>query len=300
MPPDATARRAALTAVHLRPDFTRQPLDASQIGQIERPLSLAERLWNINSVRKATLLLVFVAVWELYTRIAAIPAILFPSFSATSIAIYAAVVNGGLLSKIWFTVNALLLGYAVGLAVAAVLVFLATVSRLWGDVLITATAMFNPLPAIAILPLAMLWFGLGTFSLMFVLVHSVLWAVALNTHVGFREVSRTLRMVGQNYGLRGVQFAAKILVPAALATILSGMKIGWAFAWRTMIAAELVFGAAAQGGGLGWHILENSEMLETPQVFAGLFTIILIGLLVENAIFRTVEMNTVRKWGMQR
>jgi len=97
-----------------------------------------------------------------------------------------------------------------------------------------------------------------------------------------------------------VIFAAKILIPAALATVLSGMKIGWAFAWRTLIGAELIFGATSRGGGLGWHIFENAEQLKTPQVFAGLLMIILIGVIVEYVIFRTIETRTVRRWGMQR
>lgn len=284
----------------VRPEFERTPLDARKIGQVERPLSAIERLWNVNGVRKTAVLLGFVILWEAYTRLAGVPTILFPSFSQTCVAIVQAFSDHRMLSKIIFTMSALLMGYAVGLAVATVLVFLASMWRIWADILTTATAMFNPLPSIAILPLAMLWFGLGTFSLVFVLIHSVLWAVSLNTYVGFQGVSQTQRMVGANYGLKGIPFAAKILVPAALATILSGMKIGWAFAWRTLIGAELVFGATARGGGLGWHIFENSENLRTPQVFAGLFIIILIGVIVENVIFRNVETRTVQRWGMQR
>jgi NitT/TauT family transport system permease protein len=106
-------------------------------------------------------------------------------------------------------------------------------------------------------------------------------------------------MVGRNYGLKGPRFVAKILIPAALPSILTGLKIGWAFAWRTLIAAELVFGVSSGKGGLGWYIFENKNMLDIPAVFAGLFTVILIGLLVENVIFRNIEAVTVRRWGMQ-
>ena len=171
---------------------------------------------------------------------------------------------------------------------------------LGSDFLAAMTAMFQPLPAIALLPLAMLWFGLGMPSLVFVIVHSVLWAVALSTHVGFLSVSPTLRMVGRNYGLKGIPYIVKILVPAAFASILTGLKIGWAFAWRTLIAAELVFGAASGGGGLGWYIFANSENLETAKVFAGLFMVIIVGLVVENLVFRRIEMGTVQRWGMTR
>src|SRR6185437_17168974 len=109
----------------------------------------------------------------------------------------------------------------------------------------------------------------------------------LNTLAGFRGVSTTVRMVGRNYNLNGLRFVAKILIPAAFPSILAGLKIGWAFAWRTLIAAELVFGVSSGQGGLGWFIFENRNLLDIPAVFAGLLTVIIIGLIVENLIFRT-------------
>lgn len=179
------------------------------------------------------------------------------------------------------------------------LTFAAISTRIGTDFLETMTAMFNPLPAIALLPLSLIWFGLGAGSLVFVLVHSVLWAVALNTHAGFRSVSATHRMVGRNYGLSGLRFIISILIPAAFPSILAGLKIGWAFAWRTLIAAELVFGTTSGQGGLGWFIFESKNQLQIPDVFAGLLSIILIGLFVENVIFRLIETKTVQRWGMQ-
>jgi NitT/TauT family transport system permease protein len=157
--------------------------------------------------------------------------------------------------------------------------------------------MFNPLPAIALLPIALLWFGIGTPSLIFVIVHSVLWPVALACHGGFLGVPQTLRMAGRNIGLGGGRFVLQILVPAAFPQILSGLRIGWAFAWRTLIAAELVFGVSARSGGLGWFIYTNRAQLETASVFAGLLTVILIGLIVEGLIFRTISKITVERWG---
>jgi NitT/TauT family transport system permease protein len=197
------------------------------------------------------------------------------------------------------SLQTLIIGYGIGIALAAVLTTLAIGSRIGADLLETLTSMFNPLPAIALLPLALIWFGLGTGSIIFVLVHSVLWAIALNTHAGFRSVSNTLRMVGLNYGLRGLKLVRLILIPAAFPAILTGLKVGWAFAWRTLIAAELVFGVSSGAGGLGWFIYENRNQLETANVFAGLFTVILIGLFVENVIFATIERKTIRRWGMQ-
>ena len=281
-----------------RPEIMRETTLSENFGVVEKPLSTWERIYNIGAVRKLMVLVVLAVIWEAYARSINNP-LLFPTFGATVAALFDGFIHGGLLIKAWTSIRVLLMGYAAGIILAALLTVLAITTRIGTDLLETLTSMFNPLPAIALLPLALIWFGLGEGSLIFVLVHSVLWAVALNTHSGFMSVSMTLRMVGRNYGLSGFGYVRKILIPAAFPSILTGLKIGWAFAWRTLIAAELVFGVSSGSGGLGWFIYENKNLLEIQNVFAGLFTVILIGLLVENVIFRTVETNTIRKWGMQ-
>jgi NitT/TauT family transport system permease protein len=274
-------------------------LDAlGTIGDVASPLKPIERLANVTLLRRLVVIMVLAALWEGFARHTANP-LLFPSLSETLAAFWDATARGPLIDRTLTSLGVLGLGYGVGLVAAAVFTTLAVSTRAGTDLLSTLTAMFNPLPAIALLPLALLWFGLGVKSLVFVIVHSVLWAVALNTHSGFTSVSPTLRMAGQNCGLKGLSFVMFLLVPAAFPSILTGLKIGWAFAWRTLIAAELVFGASSRSGGLGWFIFENRNELETPSVFAGLLTVILIGLLVESVIFRTIENLTVRRWGMQ-
>jgi len=284
----------------IRPEFVNEDIADAHTGDVARELSTIEKVWNINGVRKAFILFSLVAVWQAYTVIMDVEPLMFPTFLTSLERMLADLFGGDLIWKVWFSIKVLIYGYATGMAIAAILVLWGTSSRIGGDFIAMATAMFNPLPSIAMLPLAMLWFGLGTSSLVFVLVHAVLWAVALNTHAGFKNVSQTLRMIGENYGLSGVPFVVKILVPAALPSIMTGMKVGWAFAWRTLIGAELVFGASSGGGGLGWYIFESSQNIETEGVFAGLFMVILIGITVENVLFRNIELKTVNRWGMQR
>jgi NitT/TauT family transport system permease protein len=282
----------------LRPERTGTPVAQDAFGVVSQPLTLGERAWNNEALRKTVLLLLLAAAWEGYARVVNNP-LLAPTFSATLQAFWDGLASGVLPGRTAYSVRVLLMGYSAGIALAAVLTACAVSTRIGTDLLETLSSMFNPLPAIALLPLALLWFGLGNPSLMFVMVHSVLWPVALNTHSGFRAVSSTLRMVGQNCGLSGVGYIFKILIPAAFPSILTGLKIGWAFAWRTLIAAELVFGVSSGQGGLGWFIYENKNQLEVPSVFAGLFCVILIGLAVENLVFRNIELRTVRRWGMQ-
>lgn len=249
--------------------------------------------------RRAVILLGFALIWEFYARWLDNP-LLLPTMGATLSALWSAIVSGELPDRTLTSLRVLVTGYAIGVAVAAILTTLAALSRWGNEALGLLTSMFNPLPAIALLPVALLWFGVGTPSLIFVIVHSVLWPVALACHGGFLAVPPTLRMAGRNLGLSGGRFVAEILVPAAFPQILSGLRIGWAFAWRTLIAAELVFGVSARSGGLGWFIYTSRAQLETASVFAGLLTVILIGLVVEGVIFRTLTRITVQRWGQEQ
>ena len=274
------------------------PAGAGGLEVAAQPLKLWTRLYASSTLRKSILLVALAVVWEIYARVLDNP-LLFPTFSATVAALVSALASGEIPRAGAYTLSLLLKGYVAGLAIAMLLTAFASVSRVGADLLETLTAMFNPLPSIALLPLALIWFGLGDGSVIFVLVHAVLWAVALNTFAGFRALSPTLRMVGQNYGLSRVGYILRILIPGAFPSILTGLKVGWAFAWRTLIAAELVFGVSSGSGGLGWYIFENKNQLRIPEVFAGLLTVILFGLFVENVIFRGIEERTVRRWGMQ-
>ncbi len=286
--PAAAGKVAQLS--HARPS-------EQMIAEIARPLSSAEKLWNQSLVRKAFILLLLAVAWQWYAQRLNNP-LMFPTFSDTTAALWNAVAQGGLGSRVLVSLKILLGGYTIGILLATVLAALANGTRLGNDFLEVLTAMFNPLPAIALLPLALLWFGLGNGSITFVLIHAVLWPVALSTHSGFASISGTIRMVGRNYGLTGLNYVVRILIPAAFPSILTGLKNGWAFAWRTLIAAELVFGVSSGSGGIGWFIYENKNQLEIANVFAGLLTVIGIGVAMDS-LFRLVERRTVNRWGMK-
>jgi NitT/TauT family transport system permease protein len=289
----------------VRREFESDGVEPAVIGDVERRLSLWERISNVSAVRKLTILVVMLIAWEVYVRAGDVSAYILPAFSSTGSAFFDAITVEGLARKVWNSVTVLLSGYIIGIAIASLLTTLAVATRFGSDLLSTLTAMLNPLPAIALLPMAMLWFGLGKEAIVFTLLHSVVWPVALNMHTGFMGVSDTQRMVGRNYGLRGLSYVIKLLIPAAFPSILTGMKIGWAYAWRTLIAAELVFGgsvidaAGTDAGGLGWFIFSNQMDMRIPYVFAGLFTVILVGVLMESIVFRNLETRTVIRWGMQ-
>lgn len=282
-----------------RPEFVVTDLQPPTGVDLEIRRNLLHRIWEVEPVRKAVAVLILIVTWEAYVQIAKVDPLLFPSFSSTTAALWNSVVSGEIFVKAWYSFQILFIGYPLGVLLAAILVIGASAHRIGRDFLSLITATFQPLPAIALLPLATLWFGFGQPSLVFVTIHSIVWAVSLSTLAGFTSVGRTMVMVGENYGVTGLRLMRLVLIPAALPSILAGLRIGWAFAWRTLIGAELVFGAVSGKGGLGWMVFENSDWLRTDKVFATMLVIIIIGLAVENLVFVAIEKRTVRKWATQ-
>lgn len=246
---------------------------------------------------KVLLVCGFLAAWQVYASVGGADNLVFAPPLEVAQAFCRGWLDGKLLGAALATFRFLGIGLGLGIAVALVLTLLATWSTWCEYALSLATSTLTPLPAIAILPLVILWFGIGPLALILVIANSVVWPVAVNVGTGFRSVDPTVVMVGKNLGLNRFRLARDVLLPAALPHILAGLKTGWAFAWRTVIGAELVFGTSGSGGGLGFYINNASMFMRVPEVFAGLVTIALAGVVIQ-AVFTVLERRTVVRWGM--
>jgi NitT/TauT family transport system permease protein len=251
------------------------------------------------AARYALLVLAIVVIWQAYVSLWHVNKLLVSSPIDVAAALGEDLRSGKLVAVTLATLQNLLEGMVVGALVGFALASFAVFSKVGHDLLTVLSAIFNPLPSIAILPLAMIWFGLKPESIVFVVALASVWPVAINTDTGFRTISLTTQLAARNLGLRGWRLVIDVMLPAALPSILSGLKSSWAFGWRTVVAAELVFGVAGSAGGLGWYINNARYFLNTSTIFAGLVVISVLGILVE-AIFGIVERNTVVKWGMKR
>lgn len=250
------------------------------------------------AIRRVLVVLFLLAVWQLYVSISGVDGLLFSTPAEVGSALIHGITSGDLLSATATTLRVLLIGMAIGTLIAILLTTLAVWTRFGEDVLVVASSMLNPLPSIAILPLAILWFGLTTQALVFVVANAVIWPIAINVNTGFRTVNPTIMAVGRNIGLGRWRMISEVLFPAALPHTISGIKTAWAFGWRTIVASELVFGVAGGKGGLGYFINNSRYYLQIPDVFAGLVTIAVIGLAID-LVFIFIERRTVVRWGMK-
>lgn len=249
--------------------------------------------------RRTIIVVALVIAWQLYVQVSGVSPLLLRSPLEVAQALWSDSVQRNVIPAATAqTLSLLLLGMLAGIVGGLLLATLASLTDFGLDLLSTLSSMLNPLPAIAILPLAMIWLGLTPQALVLVLVHATIWPIAINTSTGFRTVNRTVYMVARNLGLRGFRLVALVLLPAALPHILTGFKTAWAFGWRTIIAAELVFGVAGGKAGLGFYINNSKTFLDIDKVFAGLVVIAVIGVLIE-MVFGVIERQTVARWGMR-
>lgn len=267
-------------------------------ARMVKPMPWWVRLKSHGAARKAFVVLAIFVVWELAARQANSP-LLLPGVVDTLKAMVVSLQAGdeGMLSYVGESLKSLLAGFVFGTLIAAILTVFAVNTRIGEDFLSTVTSAFAPLPAVAIFPLALMWFGISWTSVVFITTWATVFPVAVAMFQGFRGVSQTLRFVGQNFGLSGLGHTVSILIPAALPSIMTGLRSGISNAFRALVALEMVIGAATGAGGLGWYVMVQKQNLEIPNVFAGILAIMAVGLAFEG-LFGLIERRTVRRWGM--
>jgi NitT/TauT family transport system permease protein len=250
------------------------------------------------ALRYALIVAALIGIWQAYWVIKDPSALLFAGPREVAEAFWDGWREGSLARTTWTTLKILAVGIGIGAVVALILTAFAALSQIGEDLLTILVSILNPLPGVAVLPLAMLWFGLNTNALLFVIANAAAWPIAINLNTGFKTVNPTIVAVGRNIGLSSRRLITDVLAPAALPHAISGLKTAWAFGWRTIIAAELVFGVAGADGGLGTYINNAKLFLNIPQVFAGLVTIAILGMVFE-FVFGVLERRTIVRWGMK-
>jgi NitT/TauT family transport system permease protein len=153
---------------------------------------------------------------------------------------------------------------------------------------------FQGLPSVCWLPLSLLWFGLSDAAIIFVVVMGSVLSIAIGTEDAVSGINPLLLHVAGTLGIRGPRFYGGVLIAAALPGIVTGLKLGWSFAWRALMAGELLF----TSGGLGQLLNTGRELMEVSQVMAVMLAIILVGTGIDRLLFQSVELRIRRRWGL--
>jgi NitT/TauT family transport system permease protein len=235
-----------------------------------------------------------VLLWELASRFGPWPRYLFPGPLAVARSLGAMIADGRLGAAVARSLGRLGQGYFLSAAMGVPLGI--AIGRLaWLQATVKPLVLgLQALPSICWLPLALLWFGLSERAIVFVVVMGSLLAISISTEDGVAGIDPLLLRASGVLGIRGLRFYAGVLVPGALPGIVTGLKLGWSFAWRALMAGELLFVA----GGLGQLLQQGRELLDVPQVMAVMLAIVAVGSVVDQILFRLIEVRVRRRWGL--
>jgi NitT/TauT family transport system permease protein len=222
--------------------------------------------------------------------------VLLPSPLQVASYLKGAIADETLLHSTIITMRRLLTGYLFGIIVGLPLGLLTARWTLIRDTLGTTALGLQTLPSVCWVPLALLWFGQTESAMLFVVVMGTLWSVIIATETGVRNVPPIYRRAALTMGSKRLHIWLRVILPASLPFIVSGMKQGWAFAWRSLMAAE-IYVTIITGFGLGQLLHFGREQQAMEQVIGIMFVIVLIGLLVDKTLFSPVERFLHRRWG---
>jgi NitT/TauT family transport system permease protein len=251
-------------------------------------------------MRRAVVAVAFFAVllgiWQLATMSGRWSPVLLPPPVMVAEYLRDAFRDGSLTEAIVVTLRRLLIGYAIGVAIGLPLGLLTSTSDYFEDTIGALALGLQTLPSVCWVPLALLWFGQTESAMLFVVVMGTVWSVVLATDTGARTIPSIYARAARTMGSEGFDKWTRVILPASLPFVVSGMKQGWAFAWRSLMAAE-IFVTILTGFGLGHLLQYGRELSAMDQVIGVMVVIVVIGLITDKALFSPWERFLHRRWG---
>lgn len=244
-------------------------------------------------------LAVLIGIWQVIYNMGVWSPVLLPSPMTTGEYLWAALWDGSLAEASWITMKRLLLGYAIGCVIGLPLGLMTARSTMLSDTVGLLALGLQTLPSVCWVPLALLWFGQSEAAMQFVVVMGTLWSVLIAVDNGVRNMPPIYVRAARTMGSSGFHTLRAVVLPASLPFIVTGMKQGWAFAWRSLMAAE-IYVTILTGYGLGHLLHFGRELNAMDQVIGVMLIIVVIGLLADRVMFSPWERFLHHRWGTAR
>jgi NitT/TauT family transport system permease protein len=233
-------------------------------------------------------------IWLLVAELRIWPPYLFPTPKGVLESLRAGFADHSFWIAIAVSLKRMALGYALSVAIGMILGLAIASNRFLEQTLGGLLVSLQSLPSICWLPMAVLWFGLSEKAILFVVVMGSVLSVTISMESGRKQLPRIYSMAGRNLGASGLKLFFYVLLPASLPYLLTGLKQGWAFAWRSLIAGEMIFVSL----GLGQLLMMGRDLNDMNQVIAVMVLIVAIGYMVDGLVFKTLERRLRTRWGL--
>src|SRR6266849_1295766 len=269
-----------------------------RISMAQASLTLRERVNNSQALRPLLRRLVFylllLVVWHLLATSGIWPDYLFPGPLAVLNALVNGFQNGQFLQAALVSLQRLVIGYSISLGIGMVLGLLIGRFRAFEETVGSLILGLQALPSVCWLPLAILWLGLSEQAIIFVVVMGALFSITLGVDAGIKNTPPIYLKAARNLGTQGLALYTQLILPAALPAILSGLKQGWTFAWRALMAGELLYFTLS----LGNLLQTGRDLNDAARVVAVMVVIMVIGLSIDGLIFTPLERRVRERWGL--
>jgi NitT/TauT family transport system permease protein len=233
-------------------------------------------------------------LWALLAKLKIWPPYLFPTPWGVAQELYYGFSDHSYWIAIAVSMRRVLIGYAISVVAGMILGLGVASNKFLEETMGGLLVSLQSLPSICWWPLALLWFGLNQNAILFVVIMGSLLSVTLAMEDGRKQMPKIYGMAGRNLGARGFRLFWHVLLPASLPFIVSGLKQGWAFAWRSLITAEMLYVSL----GLGQVLMMGRETSNMNAVIAVMILIIALGYIVDGMIFKSMERHLQHKWGL--
>ena len=235
-----------------------------------------------------------VAAWWLAPKMFEIPAFKLPSLEAVLGATWASTIDGSLMAATGDSLLRLALGFFIGNMIAIPLGIAIAVNRNVSDFVFPVLSFLQSIAGIAWIPLAIIWFGIGNGTVVFVVANTIFFSSIFNTVLGVRSIPPVLFRALQSQGASRTMILMDLVIPGAMTQILVGLRTSMAFGWRALVAGEMLAGTS----GLGYVTIDAVQWYQTEIVVRGMILIGILWIIIDRIVFRTIEKKTVVRWGL--
>ncbi len=247
-------------------------------------------------LRQAVFYALLIGLWKFLFALRLWPQYLFPSPEQVLVTLVEGFKDKSFIIGIGVSMKRLLIGYGVSVVFGVLLGLVIGKVRVLDETVGGFIVGLQTLPSICWLPLAILWFGLSESAITFVVIMGSLLSITIATDSGVKNIQPIYLRAGQNMGAKGYGLFLNVVLPAAFPTVLMGLKQGWSFAWRSLMAGEILFVSL----GLGHLLNMGRELNDMSQVIAVMIVIIVIGIVMESLVFGAAERKVRAIWGVDR
>ena len=261
--------------------------------EVERAADSDSRAKRATLIRRIVFFGALLVLWELISRSGIWPDYLFPGPIAVGQALVSGLRKGLFIEGAAVSLLRLVVGYLISLVIGVVLGALIARNKVLQDTLGALVIGLQALPSVCWLPLAILWFGLNERAIIFVVIMGSLFSIVLGVESGIKNTPSIFVKAARNLGANGVKLYWQVILPSAFPTILAGLKQGWAFAWRSLMAAELLYFTLS----LGNLLQTGRDLNDAAQVMAVMVVIIVIGVTFNQLLFAPIERRVAERWG---